>query len=509
MLCNMRLSGNLPALTPAAWVTLLWLSFWSCVTDASRIYPRVDIRPILTSQNWSSKTIISYPGSSQFFNATERWTTFSAPTYSAAISPGTEDDLVKVVKLATSRKIPFLATGGRHGYSTTFGELHDGLAIDLSHFDSIKLDKSAETITVGPGVTVGQIFDPLYNAGFDLQTGSAPCPSLIGVSLGGGIGQYQGVYGLIADALVSARMVTASGDIIDVSANSHPDLFWAIRGAGTNFGIVTSATYKVHPLTDSGDVFVAEFLISAQQISKYFETMESMNPLPAKLSSMMLIDFNSTTNKTQGQVHWAYKGHEDEGRKALAPIFNLNLEPTQIKVFKWNKLIGGLFGGVNDLACQGNVTRNLYNWNMKNYSTSTYYASFGKMDKFFAKYPGARGSILQFEFFPNEAMAAVPASETAFPWRDTTTYINFNMLWDDGDSVTENAAIALGLELRSEFVAVSGYPELTVFVNYAHGDEKVEQIYGKDKLPRLASLKKTWDPNQVFSYNHGLPTQYP
>ena len=83
------------------------------------------------------------------------------------------------------------------------------------------------------------------------------------------------------------------------------------------------------------------------------------------------------------------------------------------------------------------------------------------------------------------------------------------MTWEQGDNVTKNAALALSLELRKEMVATSGYFDLTIFVNYAHGDEKIENIYGADKLPRLAQLKKTWDPSHIFSYNNGLPTHYP
>jgi FAD/FMN-containing dehydrogenase len=73
------------------------------------------------------------------------------------------------VKFVTSRNIPFLATGGRHGYTTTVGALHDGLAIDLSHFNSLKVNNATGIITVGPGVRVGQIIDPLFNAGFDIR----------------------------------------------------------------------------------------------------------------------------------------------------------------------------------------------------------------------------------------------------------------------------------------------------------------------------------------------------
>ncbi|KAI1456525.1 FAD-binding domain-containing protein [Annulohypoxylon moriforme] len=512
MLSFIHLRGSSPSLASRVWASLLWLTFWSCTTNAaavSNIYPRTDLKPLLTNETWSPNTTVSFPDSPEFVNATERWTTFSAPTYSAAISPGTEQDLVTVIKLATSHKIPFLATGGRHGYTTTYARLHDGLAIDLSQFNSIKLDKAAETITVGPGVTVGQIFDPLYNAGFDLQTGSSPCPSLIGVSLGGGIGQYQGVYGLISDSLVSARVLTADGKLLDVSNTSNTDLFWAIRGAGSNFGIVTSATYKVHPLKDNGNVFIAEFLVSAEQVPKYFKTLESMNPLPAELSSIVLMGYNGTTNKTQAEVHWTYKGPEDKGRAALKPIFDLNLEATQVKLVPWNKLLSSLFGGNTAIACEAGVTRDIYGLNYKNYSASTNSASFNKMANYFDKYPGGRNGSLLLEFFPNQALKAVPTDATAFEWRDAMGYMNLNLIFDAGDNATESAAIALGRELRQDIAATSGYPEITVFVNYAHGDEGLERIYGKDKLPRLAQLKKTWDPNQFFSYNNGLPTHYP
>lgn len=111
------------------------------------------------------------------------------------------------------------------------------------------------------------------------------------------MGRYQGVYGLIIDSLISVRLVTADGQLLDVSKDSYPDLFWAIRGAGANFGIITSATYQAHPLTDDGDNFLAEFVVTADQARQYFETVESMQPFPAPLSSIMLNVFDATSNQ--------------------------------------------------------------------------------------------------------------------------------------------------------------------------------------------------------------------
>ncbi|KAH6638607.1 hypothetical protein BKA67DRAFT_542711 [Truncatella angustata] len=509
--------GHVATLAPG-WISLLFtLCNWSsaaCAAAAAATGTRRaaydNVSSILTTQQWSTGTNFSFPGSPEFFPVTERWTTIHAPSYSGVISPDNEDDLVKILKLASSNNVPFLATGGRHGYTTTYGRLQNGLAIDLSHFNSWELNETARTVTVGPGVTVGEVLDPLYDAGLAIQTGSSPCPSLIGVSLGGGIGRYQGVYGLIADALVSARLITASGDILNVSKDSHPDLFWAIRGAGSNFGIITSATYEVHPLIDDGDVFVGEFLVTAEQSSEFFSVLESMSPLPAELSSIVIIGFDTTTNKVQ----FAYIGHEEAGRKAMAPILNLNLTVTRLTVDPWNKLLDNTFGGIIEAICQPNLARDLYSLNIKNYSASTYDATFAKMDRFYARHPDARDAVVQIEFFPNQAMAAVPLDSTAFSWRDSTGYVNF-IRYGHGanatarDDAIAKAEIALGLEIRDDLAATSGYPELTVFVNYAHGDERQERIYGKEKLPRLAALKKKWDPHQIFSFNNGLPTHYP
>lgn len=83
------------------------------------------------------------------------------------------------------------------------------------------------------------------------------------------------------------------------------------------------------------------------------------------------------------------------------------------------------------------------------------------------------------------------------------------MSWNQGDEDTASAAIALSLQLRNEEATTSGYSNVTVFVNYAHRDKKLEYIYGEDDLPRLADLKRTGDPSHVFGYNNRLPTQYP
>ncbi|KAH6603848.1 hypothetical protein Trco_007294 [Trichoderma cornu-damae] len=471
-----------------------------------------DLKPLLTDpiRKWSANTTVSFPNSAAFNESTERWTIADPPTYVAAIRPGTEEDISKIINLARSKRFPFLTRGAGHGYAASLDAFQHGLSLDLSQWKTLKIDKKAQTLTVGPGVTFGEIFDPLFNAGFYIQTGSCSCPSMIGVTIGGGIGRLMGKYGLLMDTLQSVRMVGADGNVRTVSATSHPDLWWGVLGAGANFGVITSATYKVHPLVDKGKVFLADFYLPAERGREYFDMVEAHynKQMSANLAQILIVSWNRTTNSVQVGGNWVYYGPEKEARQELAPVFNLNATSTT-SVVQWNQIISHSGGGFDRFVCQPNQPRSLFSLNQKIYSADGYQAGFEKIVEYFHKNPGGRDTTLVFEIFPNQAVAAVPDDSTAFPWRDFKGFIQTNFAWAAGDDATEKASNKLGAELRNLFAATSGYPEQAVFVNYARGDEPIEDIYGKRKLPRLAKLKKKYDPSNLFAYYHPLPTHYP
>ncbi|RDW79379.1 hypothetical protein BP6252_04017 [Coleophoma cylindrospora] len=500
-------------LSTAAPAALAWLCISASPVIASTPQARADLWGLLSSSSnsWSANTTIYPTGTDEFENVTARWTLFDAPTYSAVISPGNEADLVKAVKLARAHDISFLATGGRHGYTTTLGELQGGLEIDLGQFDTIDVDTSAKTVTLGGAVQIGQVLDPLYNAGFWMQTGSCTCPGVVGVSLGGGIGRFTGLYGLILDGLTHVRMVTAVGEVVEASETINPDLFWGLRGAGFNFGIVVSATYTIHELTNSGQVMSADMIIPANMSSAYFEALQSYNgSMPELLATVTLITYSATDDDAQVIANWVYLGSEEAGRAALAPILDLNPPTLNITEVSWPEVYYSAGWGFDYSVCEKGVVRDLYSNTVRNLSASTYDMAFSKMQTFYADYPNARGSSVELEIFANQAMSAVSSDLTAYPWRDALGYVSQSYSgWATDDTTTAAAAAALALELRDDFTATSGYPELTVYINYAHGDETLEQKYGADKLPRLAALKKTWDPENAFGYNNGLPTSYP
>lgn len=120
---------------------------------------------------------------------------------------------------------------------------------------------------------------------------------MIGVTLGAGVGPWNGVHGLLIDALVSLRVVTANGSIIETSKEAYPDLFWALRGAGANFGIVTYATYNLQEQVNQGQIFSADFVFPAEQNASYFKLLESYNNgrLSDKLTISTFMSYNSST----------------------------------------------------------------------------------------------------------------------------------------------------------------------------------------------------------------------
>ncbi|KAL8743199.1 MAG: hypothetical protein Q9184_008142, partial [Pyrenodesmia sp. 2 TL-2023] len=322
-----------------------------------------------------------------------------------------------------------------------------------------------------------------------------------------------------ADALVSARLVTAEGRIIHVSRRQNADLFWGLRGAGANLGVVVSATYQAHKLVNQGQILNADLIFPANQSKEYFDVLQSfVGKMPAKLAVVSLIVFdpvaqaaNNGTLKAQIVANWVYIGPREEGLRVMAPVLALNPPVSNIQVVPWNKLVPTAAGGANALLCPKNSSHNTWWANLRSLPSSTFQASFDELNNFYKQYPEARGTTINAETFPNQAMAAVPDDDSAYPWRDAQGHIQIGVITESGNAAGDPAAEAgnsLARRLRDRWAATSGYPELSVYVNYARGDEKLRQRYGSRKLPRLAALKKKWDPRNVFAYNNALPMEY-
>ncbi|KAL7916744.1 hypothetical protein GGI35DRAFT_474009 [Trichoderma velutinum] len=460
----------------------------------------------LKSIGLSSGTKIFTSTDSNFVNeTTQRYTVFNSPTYLQSVKPALESDVQKIVKYAVQHNIPFLATGGGHGFATSFGKLQNGLEIDMSSLNSISINKAASTVTVTGAVLNGDIIEPLFQAGKQLPTGSEKCVGLIGSTLGGGVGRLNGLHGMILDSLLSVRIVTASGDIVTASTTQNSDLFWGIRGAGFNFGIITSATYRVYDLPNNGQIMNADFLYPLNEstaIFNYFKSLEST--LPAELALIMSTGFNPSLGGQYLVVNAAYYGPQSVGIPLVQPLIDANPIMQNITTVPYNQLLSAAFFGTAPASapCVKQNKRVVYGLGISTYDVPTFENYFNNLSSIFNSQPQFRDSVFFIEAFPMQAARKVADNATSYPHRDFNAHLLFNYGYTDASQVS--VIDSFGKNARNVFAAKSGFGEIRSYVSYGHGDENPSALYGAQNVARLKSLKSTWDYQGVFNFNEPL-----
>ncbi|ROV97135.1 hypothetical protein VMCG_07469 [Cytospora schulzeri] len=431
-----------------------------------------------------------------------------SPTYSASVRPAHEADVQALVNFATSCNISFLASSAQHGFSTTLGELRNGLEIDMSAFRNVSVDAEESTLTVGGGVRFLDVFDPVYNAGKQISTGSGACVGMISPTIGGGVGRLSGLHGIISDQLLSVRMVTANGSLVTASETENPDLFWAMRGAGANFGIVVEAQYQLLDLT-SQYVINMDYAFSSNDTGAIIDYLDSFGEdLPAKLSFIIEALYSETLFGGFGLiVNAVYNGPLSEAEDLLAPLLN-TVTPLKQNVTSVpeNKLVyAATFGSQGDptVACTGKgVNRSVFGGGIKTYDRDTYINFIKALEDLLTTNTDLRKSIFFIEHFSNVKVQEISDDSSAFPWRDIKAHLLFNYAWSD--PANQESVEAFGKQWRDAFQASAGFNPPQLYVNYGHGDENNTVLYSERKLPKLRQLKSVWDPDNVFRFHHDL-----
>lgn len=496
-------------------IALAWLVFPDVCFSSSLD----NLIPILTAPDihWSAGTVVAFPNTTEFVDATERRDHFGEPVFGASITPVNDEDVVKAVKVAVKNGIPFLATGGRHGSGLGYSKMQGGIAIDLSRFTAFKVHTEDNTVTLGGAQTVLGFGDQLSAAGLMLPHGTCSCPGYMGLAVGGGVGRYYGSLGLVSDSMVSARVVTATGDIVEASAALNADLFWGLRGAGANFGIILNATYQAVRKVDhwDGKALTVDLVYSADKTLAYFEhlaMLQDADQLPGHVSGMHIFRYNATEDQAELFVNWVWLGSESEGHAFLSQF--MELDPYSIRNYVYidtsqlNAVAGDGLG--QNAFCARGIYSNTYSSNLRTYTASLFQESFATIEEFYSAWPDARASALVLEIFPNQAVVAKPRDFNAFAWRDTKAFISISAAYSDAglqNQTVLDAGDQLGAALRASWIEQGGYREYggACYINYAHGDESLRTIYGEN-LPRLLELKQKWDPSDVFAFKNNLPT---
>jgi FAD/FMN-containing dehydrogenase len=402
------------------------------------------------------------------------------------VRPLDVDDVVTAIRFAREADLPVAVRGGGHGVAGHC--VGDGsLVVDLRLMREVVVDPEARAATCGGGSLWEDLDTPSQRHGLATPGGTFGDTGVAGLTLGGGIGHLTPSYGLTLDNLLAATVVTADGDVLSASESENPDLFWALRGGGGNFGIVVDFTFRLHPvglllgghldyrLEDAPIVF-----------SAWRDVMESA---PDSLASFAQIYRDRVTGEGLVNASIAWVGDLDAGRDAIRELTD-GLSPMT------NKVRPMYYCELQDIY--GRMP-----FGLRNYWSG----------RFLAELPDELFALTNERFHESEtyggvlfeplhgAPTRVPSDATAFAGREARWNATFINVWAEPDEDEREIEIARAYSRSLEPWKIGGG-----YLNYATeaaGDD-LETEFGAQRFERLRAVKRQYDSANVFRFNHNI-----
>ena len=408
-----------------------------------------------------------------------------------------EEDVVQAVDFARAQGALVSVRCSGHNV-VGFAVCDDGVVIDLSPMKTITVDPAARTVRAEGGTTWGEVNDALQPHGLGATGGFVSITGVSGLTLGGGLGWLVRKHGLALDNLVSARVVLADGRQLTAGASENEDLFWAIRGGGGNFGIVTSFEFKVHPVGTPLAGIVLHSAGKAGDVLRHWREFERTSPEELTQGALLFHfpDDPSAPPQLRGSaligVGGVFAGAAEEGEKALAPMR------------AYGPPLVDLFQPTPYNAAQ-RMADFLWPPGLNGYWKSSYLTdlSDGAIDVItdaFARVPSTH-TVVVLEYYGNSFMQRVPEAATAFGHRKWAYNIVVTSAWSDPEDARRNIAWT-----RELFDALAPFTANAAYVNYLgdEGPKGVSAAYGAEKLARLTEIKTKYDPANLFRMNQNI-----
>jgi FAD/FMN-containing dehydrogenase len=409
------------------------------------------------------------------------------------------DDVIKALTFASDHDLLVAIRGGGHN-GAGLGTCEDGVVIDLSLINGVEVDPEARTVRVGGGATWGEVDSATNEHGLATPSGIISTTGVGGLTLGGGLGNLTRTCGLSIDNLLEAELVLASGERVRANAEEHPDLYWAIRGGGGNFGVVTSFLFRLHdvdtvvagptfwPVELGAEVLSAyrEFLPNAPRELNAFFAFATVPPGPPFPEEIHM-------RKVCGVIS-CYVGSEADAAKAMAPMLNALPEPLLPGTAPMpHPALQSAFDGVYPPGDQ-------WYWRadfVKEIPDEAVeiHARFG------AEMPTWKSTM---HLYPIDGAAHdLGPSDTAWSYRDA----NWGSVFAGVDPDPANAD-AIRQWCVEYFEALHPHSAGGAYVNMMmdEGQERVRASY-RDNYDRLAQIKSTYDPDNFFRVNQNIEPQ--
>jgi FAD/FMN-containing dehydrogenase len=404
-------------------------------------------------------------------------------------------DVIAGVNFAREHELTLAVRGGGHS-GPGLGTCDDGLVIDLSGMKGIRVDPSARTVRVEGGCTWGEVDHATHAFGLATPSGFISSTGVGGLTLGGGIGYLSRTLGLTIDNLLGVDLVLADGSFVTASAEEHTDLFWAVRGGGGNFGVVTSFLYQLHPIStvyggpmlwpleQAADVmkFWRDFILNApEEINGWFAflTVPPAPPFPEQFHLQKMC-----------AIVWCYSGALDKADEVFKPI-RANIPPAVdfAGPIPW-PMLQSLFDALYPAGLQ-------WYWKADFFKELSDKAIDLHM-KYGSQLPTMHSGM---HIYPINGVAHRPSTnETAFSYRDA----NFAEVIVGVDPDPANNERMIGWA-RDYWTALHPYSAGGGYINMMmdEGADNVKAAY-RDNYARLAQIKAAYDPSNLFHVNQNI-----
>jgi FAD/FMN-containing dehydrogenase len=414
-------------------------------------------------------------------------TVLAGGTPAAVIRPASVEDVQAAVRYAAASGLPLAVRGGGHSFAA-FGTNDGGLVIDLAGLAGIDVvDKDKHVVRVGGGATWGQVATALQPHNLAISSGDTKSVGVAGLTLTGGMGWMVRKYGLALDQLVAVQVVTAAGDVVRAAADENAELFWAIRGGGGNFGIVTAFDFAAHPTTD---IFFGKILFPAAEIADVLPAWaDYLRTAPAELTAIA-----SFANPFLGgpeaplQIELAYDGDDAElAAQAIDPIRALGtVLADDVALTPYAEVL--VDGAIPPPGIQL-VTRSAF----------VDKDSVPEVLRILAEAGTSQGSPIIAIRSVGGAVAEIADDATAYAYRQAELMFALTVI---GPPPVIAATRPANQEL---------WDQLTPHTNGAYAnflsdaeDADVAAVYPAGTYERLAAVKREYDPENVFASNHNV-----
>ena len=436
------------------------------------------------------------PGSEAYESARKIWNATIDKHPAVIVRCSTTADVVHALGFARDSRYLVAVRGGGHNIAGS-ALVDDGVVIDLSRMKAASVDPDARRATIEAGATLADFDAATQEYGLATPTGINSTTGLAGLTLGGGFGWLSRKYGMTIDNLESAEVVTANGEVLRASATEHPDLFWAIRGGGGNFGVVTRFEFRLHPVGPnllSG--LIVYPLSDAKSVLRQYR--EFATNAPDELSVWAVTRLAPPLPFLPPEVHgkgivaiaFLHAGDAKQGERLIAPLRKLGTplgEHVGVQPYTaWQQTF-------DPLLTAG--ARNY--WKSHNFST----LADGLFDAIL-EYIGSAPSPLCEIFIGALGGATMrPRPESAaYPHRDVQFVMNVHGRWENQADDARCIRWA-----RDFFSASAPFANGGVYVNFLTADEsnRVRAAYGSN-FERLAHVKRKYDPGNLFRINQNI-----